>query len=114
MKNTRKQNEVKQRTLPTLFLLLLCFVSQTKGAHISRISTDPEFQKNDLTGSIAGGTRLYIQGFDFDESDFDNQVFVGHYSCQIDNYYTSSSLLVCDLPPMFYGPHQNLRIAVIV
>lgn len=95
-------------------LIVLALVPTARAAHISLISTDPEFKRNHLSGSMSGGTRLYIRGTGFDERDFDNEVFVGQYKAEVDNYYTSESLLVADLPPMFYGQHKNLRVAVRV
>ena len=104
--------------LSTLLKLVLCTyfmtITLSVAAYIDKVSIDPDFNSRRLTGSITGGTRLYIRGAGFDEANLSNQVFVGMYHCPVDNYYTSSSLLVCDLPAMFYGPHQNLQVVVRV
>lgn len=95
---------------------MLCFIwlaSMYQQAHISQISNYPDFSYPHLRCGMLGGCRLYIKGSGFDLG-YDNQVIVGPYTCQIDNYYTSEELIVCEMPKMLYGVQTNLQVLMKV
>ena len=94
--------------------LNLLLASPMHGASITQISNDPYFQQNTLTGSITGGTRIFIKGSGFDEREFQNEVFVGPYPCIIDYYFSNEYVLACDMPRGFYREHKNLVVTVRV
>ena len=102
-----------QKRIVSYFILLCLSISLYSGAHISVISTDPEFKSSSLFCGMTGGCRLYIQGTGFD-TNYENQVLVGTYPCVIDNYYTSDILIVCEMPALFYGLQSDLQVIMKV
>ena len=98
--------------LPMLVGLLLLSLG-AQGATINEISNHPDFSSTDLNCGVMGGCRLHIRGTGFDVN-YNNQVIAGPYACEIDNYYTSSELLVCEMPRMYYGAHDNLEVVLKV
>lgn len=105
------------KNILTIWLSLLTVYAAMGGgrsATVSQISNNSLFQGKKLTGSITGGTRLYIKGSGFDESASKNEVFVGIYPCLVDYYYSTESLLVCEMPAGFYREHKDQKITVRV
>ena len=95
-------------------LLSLYLSPALSSAVITKVETDAVDGSNNLTGSINGGTRLYIFGDGFDDQDYDNRVFVQTYECPIDNYYTTSTMIVCEMAEEAYGPQVGLALSVFV
>ena len=95
------------------FFFLFFLLTKMEGQFISKISSNKDFSGSSATSSVNGGSLLYIQGTNFDEVGYNNQVFIGFYICLIDNYYTSSSLLVCRISENYYG-EQSIDVVVRV
>lgn len=83
-------------------------------AVISKVRTDPIDDSADLTGSVNGGARIYFCGAGFDNHFYKNAVQIGGVDCLVDDYYTSETLLVCQMAEQFYGTRSELEIAVTV
>ena len=108
---------VSNRLIPLRLVKIFIFLSLVSGychsAHITRISTNPNIDENTLYCSMSGGCRFYIHGTGFDLG-YDNQVMVGAHPCIVDDYYTSTELIVCEMPPMFYGIQDQVPIVMKV
>ena len=98
-----------------VFSILFTYLTQfCSTAVVNQVLTNPVDGSARLTGSIFGGTRLYIYGDGFDSNDYDNVVYVGSELCPIDNYYTSPTLLVCEMEEKFYGTQDDLVMRIYV
>jgi hypothetical protein len=108
-----KHNKQFAKLLKCLIFGMLCLLGSTSGAHITQISNYPDFSYYSLRCGMMGGCRLHIKGSGFDLN-YDNQVMVGPYVCEVDNYFTSEELIMCEMPRMFYGVHSNLTVVMKV
>ena len=94
-----------------LLTTLLLFLQNT--ARVIKISTNELFTGS-RNGSIYGGSQLYIRADGIDATNFNNKVLVGDYECEIINYFTTATQLVCIIPKGDYPETMNVPIRVIV
>ena len=64
-------------------LILVMNVLANQPLYIESVSTFKGSTSSSLTGSIKGGTTLYIKGLGFDRVPTNNQVTVGGFPCTI-------------------------------
>ena len=67
-------------------------------------------------GSSMGGTRLWIRGINFSEEPGGNAVFIDGVACTVVQFYTTSTVIVADTPPLadLSKLGQELPIAILV
>lgn len=79
--------------------ILLCVVAllsqvHTEALQLFSVSSSPT-QVVPPSGSVSGGTTLYIKGLGFSTNANDNQVFVGSYPCVIPAAGATATSLAC-------------------
>ena len=113
-KNLKKKRSEFGKS-PSIFLLVLAalMTHNLTNQTIIKISNNDDFSSGNPTSSTMGGSRLFIRGSGFDATDFNNNIFVGVHVCTIDNYYTTETLLVCELPRSYYTA-ETYEIKVFV
>jgi len=88
------------------FAVLLAFIAFFYGRiaqAVYKVSNSPVFDSGKATGSLRGGVVLYIMGAGFEMMSSDLSVSVGTFPCEIIDYYTTESNLVCKMPAGEYG-----------
>ena len=80
------------------FILSLLFIAITLAEPLSihAISTYATATSSSITGSLAGGRTLYINGLGFDPVAQNNFVFVGPYPCNIPAEGVTTNFLICE------------------
>lgn len=81
---------------------------------VTEISHCPGFDCGALQTSVYGGGRLFFRGAGFDAVTYKNQVFVGSFECDVDDYFTSENALVCEMPYQYYEVAEEQEVAVYV
>merc|ERR1711976_937914 len=94
MKNIKMFSKTKNAIIGLLITLYLIIENN---ARVHKVANNPDFS-NSRDGSIYGGTQLYIIADGIDAINFNNEVKVGDYNCNIINYYTTETQLVCIIP----------------
>lgn len=103
----------RRRILYISLLLAMSALSFVSPSLVNRISTSPDFTTKAIKCGMNGGCKLHFKGCGFDMS-YDNQIMVGSHVCEVDDYFTSPNLLVCNLPRKFYGSHTDLDVVLKV
>ena len=99
-----------------VFWILLTLVSYSFSTnYVSWVSNDPYKTRWGSTGSVFGGSILFIEGSNFDDVDYNNNlVLVGSDKCILLTYYITANNLRCQLPFKYYGIHKSVKIRVFV
>jgi hypothetical protein len=112
-------------SLLALSLALLCVAlstnvvaaAATAAPEITSVaSAETDDSKAYRQGSAAGGTRLWVRGIHFSEEPGGSAVFINGVACAVVQFYTTSTVIVADTPPLtdlaLLG--KELPIAVLV
>ena len=78
----------------SLILLLLLAHIHSESLQLFSVSSSPT-QVLPPSGSVAGGTTIYIKGLGFSANAADNQVFIGNYPCLIPADGATETSLAC-------------------
>merc|ERR1711976_697580 len=95
MKNIKMFSKTKNAIIGLLITLYLIIENN---ARVHKVANNPDFS-NSRDGSIYGGTQLYIIADGIDAINFNNEVKVGDYDCDIINYDSSETLVAFMIPP---------------
>ena len=82
--------------------------------YINFVSTTTTQPTSVLTGSIEGGTTLYIQGYGFDSAPENNIVFVGNTRCNTNPKGVTQFKITCITGAYTTGPLIDLAIRIEV
>lgn len=82
------------RTSVLLALLLLIIATNSEALQLFSVSSTPTAILPP-SGSVAGGTTIYIRGLGFSTNAADNQVYVGSYPCVIPADGATETTLAC-------------------
>lgn len=108
------------RTLFTLLLLVLVASQSEPSAasndpvFISYVSTVVDSSSSSLSGSMKGGTALYIHGLGFDPTSSHNQIYVGEFPCDTSAKGVTVDTITCDTTAPTTTAISNLPISVVV
>jgi hypothetical protein len=95
---------------------LLTFVTTFSGRlsqQIFQISNSNLFNSGIATGSLSGGSILYVKGVGFDPMGGTNKVFVGTFPCNIIDYFATDTFIACQMPAENHGT-VDLTLTVTV
>jgi hypothetical protein len=86
---------MKNNLFITIIILFALF-----GLHhsfeIYTASTSPDSTTGVLSGSVRGGTKIYIKGLGFSTRASDNKIFLGNFPCPIPADGATDTVLVCE------------------
>ena len=108
------------RSFTKLLLLLVVFaaaVAQPANADpvlITSVSTIADSNTSPMSGSLAGGTSLYIHGMGFDPMFDNNVVYVGSVRCVTTSKGVTPNIIMCYTGAYVSGPTNNLPITIAV
>ena len=98
-------------------ILLLMFVaglvsgSSSQPLELFYASTLPDSDVSPLSGSVRGGTRIYINGVGFDSVAENHVVYIGNKLCDMTKAGVNSNFLTCDTTSI--GTESNLKSQLI-
>eukprot|EP00039_Didymoeca_costata_P018192 m.332487 g.332487 ORF g.332487 m.332487 type:complete len:4620 (+) comp16956_c0_seq1:136-13995(+) len=118
--NTKTENPLIMRVSSLLMLLGLVASSSSfnigkGGATITKI-TPYDISWRKVVGSLGGGTKITIEGAGFQRGGIEGgtDVYIGQLRCDIDNYWSSDTKLVCTTRELHWSPLYNLKIKVLI
>jgi hypothetical protein len=79
-----------------VLLVLFALFGLNQSFELYTASTSPDSTSSILSGSVRGGTKIYIKGLGFSPHASDNKIFLGNYPCPIPADGATEMVLVCE------------------